>query len=104
MAAIGQDRVTVIWVEGNADRWGVFRVRNFSAAATSSAADTWDASTYFAGTVEAATFLTGASTAIGVVVSSTAAVLSLVLTGGSTAVSGFLVAKGQASTGYTAGT
>lgn len=102
MGAISSDKVTVLWVEGNADRWGLFRIRNFNAAATSSAADTWDASTYFAGTVEVSSFLTGASTAIGVVVSSTAAVLSLVITSGSTSVSGFLTARGQASTGYTA--
>ena len=102
MTAISADRVTVLWVEGNADRWGMFRVRNFNAAATSSAADTLDLSTYFAGTVEVGTFLTGASTAVGTVVSSTAGVLSLVITSGSTAVSGFLTARGQASTGYTA--
>ena len=103
MAALSNDKVTVIWVEGNADRSGFFRVRNFNAAATSSAADTWDASTYFAGSVEVGTFITGVSTAIGVIVSTTAAVLSFVLTGGTTGASGFLVVRGQASTGYLAG-
>lgn len=95
MAAISADRVTLLWVEGNALRWGVFRVRNFGTG------DTYDASTYFAGTVEVASFLTGASTAIGSVTSSTAAVLTLTLAG-STAVSGFLTVRGEASTGYTA--
>lgn len=103
MAVISSDRVSVIWVEGNADRWGIFRVRNFNATASSSTADTWDASTYFAGTVEVASFVTGVSTAIGVVVSTTAAVLSFVLTGGTTGASAFLVARGQASTGYLSG-
>ena len=97
MAALSNDRVTVIWVEGNADRWGVFRVRNFNTA------DTWDASAYFAGSPETFTFLTGASTAIGTVTTTTAAVLTLTLAG-STAVSGFLTVRGQASTGYLVGT
>ena len=103
MAALSNDKVTLLWVEGNADRTALFRVRNANAAATSSAADTWDASTYFAGSVEVATFITGVSTAIGVVVSDTAAVLSLVLTGGTTGATLWLTARGQASTGYLAG-
>ena len=102
MAAISQGNVTALWVEGNADRWGTFRVRSFNAAATSSAADTWDASTYFSGTVEVGTFLTGVSTAVGVIVSTTAAVVSFVITSGTTNASAFLTLRGQASTGYLA--
>lgn len=96
MAALSNDRVTAIWVEGNADRWGIFRVRNFNTA------DTWDASTYFAGSVEVGTFLTGQSTAIGTITSSTAAVVTFTLAG-STAATAFLTLRGQASTGYLAG-
>lgn len=96
MAALSNDRVTVIWVEGNADRWGVFRVRNFNTG------DTFDAAAYFAGSPETFTFLTGASTTVGTVTTTTAAVLTLTLAG-STAVSGFLLVRGQASTGYLAG-
>lgn len=101
MAAISNDKVTVLWVEGNGDRWGDFRVRGLNAAATSSAADTWDASTYFQGSIEVGTFITGVSTAIGVIVSSTAAVVSFVLTGGTTGASAFFTLRGQASTGFT---
>lgn len=97
MAALSNDRVTVIWVEGNAERFGLFRVRNFNTA------DTWDASAYFAGTVEVATFITAQLATVGTVTSSTAAVLTLTLAG-STAATAWLAAKGQASTGYTAGT
>ena len=102
MAAIDNDRVTALWVEGNADRWGSFRLRTVNCAATSSAADTWDASRYFAGSVEVATFLTGVSTAVGTVVSSTSGVLSFVITAGTTAATIFLTARGQASTVFTA--
>ena len=102
MAAISNEKVTAIWVEGNADRWGVFRIRNFGVAITSSAADTWDASNYFA-TVETGTFLVGLATGLGSVVTSTAAVVSLFSSAASTAVSGFLTLRGQASTGYLAG-
>src|SRR3989442_15327970 len=97
MAVISNDRVTVIWVEGNADRWAVFRIRNFGTA------DTWDASTYFAGTIEIATFLTGASTNVGTITSTSSGVLTFTLAA-TTAASGFVVARGQASTGYLAGT
>ena len=69
---------------------------------SSSSADTWDASTYFAGTLEVGTWLTGQSTAIGVIVSSTATVVSFVLAG-TTAASGFFLLRGQSSTGYLAG-
>lgn len=102
MAAISNDRVTVLWLEGNADRWASFRLRAVNATASSSTADTWDASTYFAGTVEVASFLTGVSTAVGTVVSTTSGVVSFVLTGGTTAATLFLTARGQASTGFTA--
>lgn len=96
MAAISNDRVTVIWVEGNSDRFAVFRIRNFGTA------DTWDASSYFAGTVEVGTFVTGQSTSVGTTTSTTAAVVTLTLAG-TTAASGFLTLRGQASTGYLAG-
>src|SRR4051812_5145091 len=102
MAAISNDKVTVLWVEGNADRWGIFRVRNISVAITSSAADTWDASNYFA-TVETGTFVTGVTTGLGSVVSTSSAVISLFSTTASTGVSAFLTLRGQASTGYLAG-
>ena len=95
MAAISADRLTVLWVEGNADRWFVGRIRNFNTG------DTIDLSTYFAGSPETFTFLTGASTAVGTVTTTTAAVLTLTLAG-STAVSGFLLVRGGASTGYLA--
>ena len=103
MAAISNDRVTVLWVEGNADRTLLARVRNFNVATTSSAADTWDASTYFAVAIEVGSFITGASTRVGTIVSSTAAVVSFVdASAASTGVSGFLALRGQASTGFTA--
>jgi hypothetical protein len=102
VAAISNDKVSVLWIEGNADRWGVFRIRNFSVTVTSSAADTWDASNYFA-TVETGTFLVGVTTGLGSVVASTSAVVSLFSTAASTAVSAFVLLRGQASTGYLAG-
>ena len=101
MAALSDDKITVVWVEGNADRWGLFRVRNFNVATTSSAADTWDASRYFAVAIEVGSFITGATTRVGTIVSSTAAVVSFVdASAASTGVSGFLTLRGQASTGY----
>ncbi len=96
MAAISNDRVTVLWVEGNADRWLVARIRNVNTA------DTWDASTYFAGTVEAGTFITGQHTTVGTISSSSAAVVTLTAAG-TTAATIFLTLRGQASTGYLAG-
>lgn len=96
MAAIGSDKVTIIWVEGNADRWLLARIRNFGTA------DTWDVSTYFAGTVEVGTFITGQTIVVGTVASTTAAVLTLTAAG-TTAATGFFTLRGQASTGYTAG-
>lgn len=96
MAALSNDRVTAVWVEGNADRWGVFRVRNVNTG------DTWDASTYFAGTVEAGSFVTGQHTTVGTVTSTTAAVVTLTAAG-TTAATVFLTLRGQASTGYLAG-
>ena len=93
MAALSSDKVRVIWVEGNGPRWGLFRIGPMNTA------DTWDSSVYFAGSVEVATFISGASTAIGTVTSSTAAVLTLTL-GGSTQATVFLSARGQSSTGY----
>lgn len=102
MAAISNDKVTVVWVEGNADRWGIFRVRNFSAGA-SSVADTWDASNYFAGSVEVAAFVTGVSTTVGTIVGTSSGSVIFVLAAGTTNASAFLVARGQASTGYLAG-
>ena len=99
MAALSNDKITTIWVEGNADRWGLFRVRNMNPTGSSSSADTWDASVYFAGTIEVGTFLVGTSTAIGTIVSSTAAVVSFVIAT-TTAASGFFLLRGQASTGY----
>ena len=95
MAALSNDRVKLVWVEGNGPRWGVFRIGPFNTA------DTWDASTYFAGSLETFTLLTGASTAVGTVTSTTAAVLTLTLAG-STQVTAFLTLRGQASTGYLA--
>ena len=103
MAALSNDKITTIWVEGNADRWGLFRVRNMTPTGSSSSADTWDASTYFAGAVEVGTFLIGTSTAVGTIVSSTATVVSFVV-GSATNVSGFVMLRGQASTGYLVGT
>lgn len=93
MAALSNDRVRLCWVEGNGPRWAVFRIGPLNTA------DTWDASTYFAGSVEVATFISGGSTAIGTITSSTAGVLTLTLAG-STAVTAFITARGQSSTGY----
>ena len=95
MAALSQDKVKICWIEGNGPRWGVFRIGPFNTA------DTWDYSTYFSGTVETFTGLTGASTAL-VVVTSTAAGTATLTLAGTTASIGFFTFRGQASTGYLA--
>ena len=92
MAAIGSDRVTVLWDEGAGQRWTVYKVRNINTA------DTLDVSNRFAGTVEVATFLSGASTTVGTVTSTTAGVLTLTLAGSTTATI-YLTARGESSTG-----
>ena len=92
MPAIASDRVTVLYDRGFSPRWTVYLVRNFGTA------DTLDISNRYAGTVEVATFLTGASTTVGTVTSTTAANLTLTLAG-STAVTGVLTVRGQSSTG-----
>lgn len=93
MAALSQDKVKLIWIEGNGPRWGVFRIGPFNTA------DTWDYSTYFSGIAETFTFLTGQSTAVGTVTSTAAGVATLTLVGATAAI-GFFTFRGQASTGY----
>ena len=90
MAAIASDRVTVVFDEGSAQRWVGYKIVNFGTA------DTLDVSTRFAGTVEVAAFLVAQSTTVGTVTSTTAAVLTLTLAG-TTAASGYLLARGQRS-------
>ena len=93
MAALSADRVKLLWIEGNGSRYGVFRIGPFGTA------DTLDLSTYFAGTIEVGTFITGTSTSIGTVSSTTATVATFTLAG-TTAAIGFFTFRGQASTGY----
>lgn len=93
MAVLSSDKVKLIWLEGNAPRYGVFRIGPMNTA------DTWDSATYFAGTIEVATFITGSSTTIGTVASSSLGVLTFTLAG-STGVSAFLTVRGTGSTSY----
>ena len=92
MAQIGSSKVTVLWDEGAAPRWTLYKVRGFNTA------DTLDVSDRFSGSVEVASFLTSPSTAVGTVTSSTAGVLTLTLAG-STQATAFLTVRGQGSTG-----
>lgn len=95
MPAIGADRVTVLWDEGASPRWAIYKVRNFSGG------DTLDVSNRFAATVELASLVTGQTTTVYTVTSTTAAVLTLGSTaaGQSTGATGFLSVRGQSSTG-----
>lgn len=97
MAALSADKVTVVWDEGASPRWTIYKVRNFNGG------DTLDVSNRFAASVELATLVTGQTTTVYTVTSSTAAVLTLGSTaaGQSTGATGYLSVRGQSSTGIT---
>ena len=85
----------MLYDRGFSPRWTVYLVRNWNGG------DTLDVSNRYAATVELASVVTGQTTTVYSVTSTTAAVLTLGSTasGQSTGATGILTVRGQSSTG-----